>query len=82
MTNNSHILFILIFLVSKSPYPSIVYFIEESEHSVEPNAIVISAKLMNKRCRISKVCSRKSYSNRNKRDSLAYNNYDRLEETK
>ena len=38
MTNNSYILLILIFLVSKSPYPSIVYFIEESEHLVEPNS--------------------------------------------
>ena len=34
---------------------------------------------MNKRCKISKACSRKSYSDRNKRDSLAY---DRLQETK
>ena len=46
------------------------------------NPIVISAKPMNKRCKISKVCSRKSYSDRNKRDSLAYNIYDRLQETK
>ena len=36
----------------------------------------------NKRCKISKVCSRKSYSDRNKRDSLAYDIYDRLQETK
>ena len=46
------------------------------------NPIVISAKTMNKRCKISKVCSRKSYSDRNKRDSLAYNIYDRLQEAK
>ena len=46
------------------------------------NPIVISAKPMNKRCKISKVCSRKSYSERNKRDSLAYDIYDRLQETK
>ena len=38
LSNISHILLILIFLVSKSPYPSIVYFIEESEHLVEPNS--------------------------------------------
>ena len=37
---------------------------------------------MNKRCKISKVCSRKSYSDRNKRDRLAYDIYDRLQETK
>ena len=37
---------------------------------------------MNKRCKISKVCSRKRYRDRNKRDSLAYEIYDRLQETK
>ena len=37
---------------------------------------------MNKRCKISKVCSRKSYSDRNERDSLAYVTYDLLQETK
>ena len=46
------------------------------------NPIVISAKPMNKRCKISKVCSRKSYSDGNKRDSLAYDIYNRLQETK
>ena len=38
MTNNRHILLILIFLVSKTPYPSIVYFIKEPEPLVEPNS--------------------------------------------
>ena len=37
-------------------------------------------KPMNKRCKILKVCSRKGYSVRNKRDSLAYEIYDRLQE--
>ena len=40
------------------------------------------AKPMNKRCKILKVCSRKGYSVRNKRDSLAYEIYDRLQEAK
>ena len=53
-----------------------VYFIKESEPWLNP--IVISAKPMNKRCKISKVFSRKSCSDRNKRDSLAYDIYDRL----
>ena len=35
---------------------------------------------MNKRCKILKVCSRKGYSVRNKRDSLAYEICDRLQE--
>ena len=37
---------------------------------------------MNKRCKISKVCSSKGYGDRNMRDSLAYEIYDRLQETK
>ena len=40
------------------------------------------AKPMNKRCKILKVCSRKGYSVRNKRDILAYEIYDRLQEAK
>ena len=35
---------------------------------------------MNKRCKILKVCSRKGYSVRNKKDSLAYDIYDLLQE--
>ena len=37
---------------------------------------------MNKRCKISKLCSWKGYSDRNKRDSLAYEIYDRLQDSK
>ena len=37
---------------------------------------------MNKRCKILKVCSRKGYSVRNKKDSLAYDIYDLLQELK
>ena len=37
---------------------------------------------MNKKCKILKFCSRKGYSVRNKRDSLAYEIYDRLQKAK
>ena len=42
----------------------------------------VSAKPTNKRCKISKVCTVKSYSDKNKRDSLVYEIYDRRQEAK